>query len=194
MINGYELSDPADVSGERKRVFEKAEQRFGGVPNIVNAFSESPVLAEAMVDLYGMIGKSGLSTVESHVVMQTINVLNECIYCVPAHSTSARAGGVDAQLDDSLRLNQALDDPKLEALRVFTTQLVKQRGHLSNEQFDAFIEAGWTKKTALDVVFLNTVKTLTNYGNHLTGTDLDQKFQAQAWAPAATEALVTDAH
>ncbi len=188
MINGFTLNDPSTVTGEQKVIFEKAEQGFGFVPNIVNGFSESPVLAEAMLDLYGKFSSTSLDPIESHVVLQTINVLNECLYCVPAHSTGARKNGVEESLDESLRKNQPLDDEKLESLRVFTSEMVDQRGHVTGEQFNAFIDAGWSKRAALDVVFFITVKTLTNYGNHITGTDIDEVFQPMEWEPEAAPA------
>lgn len=185
MINGFTLSDPETVTGEQKEVFEKATQGFGFVPNIVNGFSESPVLAEAMLELYSKFGKTSFTPVESHVVLQTINVLNECLYCVPAHSTGARKNGVEESLDESLRKSRPLDDAKLESLRVFTSEMVEQRGHVSGEQFNAFTDAGWTRQSALDVVFFITVKTLTNYGNHITGTDIDEVFRPMEWEPEA---------
>ena len=188
MINGFTLTEPSMAVGKQKAVFERAEQRFGMVPNIVNGFSESTALAEGMLDLYGRFEETGFDTVESHVVLQTINVLNECHYCVPAHSTIARGDGVAVALDESLRKNQPLDDPKLESLRVFTGQMIERRGHVSGEEFGAFIDAGWSKKAALDVVFCITVKTLTNYGNHITGTDIDEVFQPMEWDPVGAGA------
>jgi alkylhydroperoxidase family enzyme len=190
MNNGYTLKDPSNVTGVTKEVFELASERFGGrVPNIVNAFSESPVLANSMIELYSKIGETGFTPTESHVVMQTANVLNQCQYCVPAHSTGARAGGVDAGLDESLRNSQPLDDPKLEALRLFTTSVVVNRGNLSSSEFNSFIDSGWSRKQALDVIFLVTVKTLTNYGNHLTGPDLDDVFESHEWNPVSAASV-----
>lgn len=183
MINGYTITDPSNANESQQQIFEQATQGFGFVPNIVNAFSQSPTLASAMLTLYAKFGETSFDTIESHVILQTINVLNQCLYCVPAHSTGARKGGIDVALDESLRNNQTLDNPKLESLRQFTTQMVEQRGHLSEEQFNTFINAGYTRQAALDVVFFITVKTLTNYGNHITGTDIDDAFKPLEWAP-----------
>ncbi|MBL4591937.1 MAG: carboxymuconolactone decarboxylase family protein [Phycisphaerales bacterium] len=185
MINGYTLTDPANANQAQQEIFEKANKRFGFVPNIVNAFSESPVLAAAMLGLYAKFDDTLFNAVESHVVLQTINVLNECHYCVPAHSTIARNGGVDETLDDALRRNEPLADSKLETLRQFTTQMVQQRGHVSQDQFASFIKAGYTRQSALEIVLFITVKTLTNYGNHITGTDLDEAFKPLEWSPNA---------
>jgi alkylhydroperoxidase family enzyme len=186
MINGYKLTDPASATNQQRDIFAKSENRNGFVPNIVNAFSESPVLANSMLDLYAKFGDTSFDSIESHIVLQTINVLNECLYCVPAHSTMARKGGVDVSLDESLRSNQPIENPKHEALRKFTTHMVEQRGHVNTEEFEDFINAGYSRQAALDVVFLITVKTLTNYGNHITGTDLDDAFEPLEWTPSSS--------
>lgn len=185
MINGYTLTDTSSATDQQREIFERSEKRNGFVPNIINAFSESPVLASSMLDLYSKFGDTSFDSIESHIALQTINVLNQCLYCVPAHSTIARDGGVDVSLDNSLRNNQPISNPRHEALRQFTSQMVEQRGHVSTEQFDAFIDAGYTRKSALEVVFLITVKTLTNYGNHITGTDLDDVFEPLQWTPSS---------
>lgn len=186
MINRYTLSDPSNATGEQKKIFDNASKQFNGrVPNIINAFSESPVLAQAMLDLYAKIGDTGFTPSQAHVVMQTVNILNDCRYCVPAHSTGARAGGVDVSLDESLRNSKSLEDSKLKALRQFTILVVESRARVSAEEFDTFIGAGWTRKNALEVIFLVTIKTLTNYANHLTGTDLDEAFKPLQWTPTS---------
>ncbi|PCI10055.1 carboxymuconolactone decarboxylase [bacterium] len=183
MINGYTITDPSNANESQQEIFEQATQGFGFVPNIVNAFSQSPTLASAMLALYAKFDDTSFDTIESHVILQTINVINQCHYCVPAHSTIARNGGVDDALDDALRNSQPLKDSKLESLRQFAAQMVEQRGHLTEEQFNTFINAGYTRQSALDVVFFITVKTLTNYGNHITGTDIDDAFKPLEWTP-----------
>lgn len=187
MDNGFTLTDPTDANATQQQIFDRATKQFGFVPNIVNAFSHSPVLANAMLDLYGRMGETSFDPVESHIVLQTINVHNRCTYCVPAHSTVARSQGVSADIDDSLRQNQQLDDPKHEALRIFAAQMVIERGHVSEDQVSAFLDAGYTRKHILEIVYLNTVKTLTNYGNHVAGTDLDDAFKPLDWSPQDAE-------
>jgi AhpD family alkylhydroperoxidase len=184
MINGYKLIDPATATGDARKLFERAETGMGFVPNLINSFAESPVTGEVMLDLYAKTSQTGFTPLEVHIVFQAASVLNQCLYCVPAHSTSARKGGVPEELDQSLRANQPLDDPKHEALRAFTEVIVEKRGRATTQQFDDFINAGWTHKAALEVVLLVSIKTLTNYANHLTNTDIDEKFQPQHWRPS----------
>lgn len=183
MNHGFTIADTAQASPEQQQIYDRATKQFGFASNLIRTVSESPVLANAMLDLYARMGETAFEPVESHVVIQTINVQNRCTYCVPAQSASGRRKGIDTEIDNTLRQNASLDDPKLEALRVFTAQLVNERGHVSAEQVRAFFDAGYTKRHVLDIVFLNTVKTLTNYSNHIAGTDLDEVFKPLEWSP-----------
>ena len=185
MINGYTLIDPASATGDARKLFDRAEKGMGFVPNLINTFAESPITGETMLDLYAKTAQTGFTPLEVHIVFQAASVLNQCAYCVPAHSTSGRKGGVPDDLDDSLRESHPLDDPKHEALREFTQIIVEKRGRASGEDFESFLDAGWTRKAALEVVLLVSIKTLTNYTNHLTETDLDEVFKPQKWEPAA---------
>ncbi len=184
MKNGYQLIDPSTATGDVKKLFDRAEQGMGFVPNIINTFAESPITGQTMLDLYAVTSQTGFSPLEVHIVFQAASVENQCLYCVPAHSTSGRKNGVPDDLDNPLRDQHPLSDPKHEALREFTQAIVKKRGNANEQDFNEFIEAGWTRKAALEVVLLVSIKTLTNYANHLTEIDLDDAFKQQEWTPS----------
>lgn len=184
MINGYTLIKKESATGDARKLFDRAEKGMGFVPNLINIFAESPITGETMLDLYAKTSQTGFTPLEVHIVFQAASVQNQCLYCVPAHSTSARKGGVPVELDDSIRNSTPIEDPKLEALRAFTETIVQRRGRATSDEFNDFIEAGWTRKAALEVVLLVSIKTLTNYTNHLTETDLDEVFEPLQWAPS----------
>lgn len=48
-----------------------------------------------------------------------------------------------------------------------------------------FVDAGYLERQVLDIVLALAVKTLSNYSNHLFGTQLDERFAAYEWAPIA---------
>ena len=88
----------------------------------------------------------------------------------------------------AIRNDQPIADPKLEALRVFATAMVDKRGWLADGDVSAFLEAGYSKAQILDVVLAVSLKTLSNYANHITETPLDAAFASQAWQPAKPHA------
>jgi len=59
--------------------------------------------------------------------------------------------------------------------------VVEQRGRVSGKAVDNFISAGYSRSQVLDVVLGVTMKTLSNYANHIIHAPLDSQFQAEAW-------------
>lgn len=76
-----------------------------------------------------------------------------------------------------------MGDAKLDALVVATARLVRQRGWLSDAEKQAFVDAGRTPGQLLEVVAWVSLKTLTNYVNHIVETPVDHEWQKQAWVP-----------
>jgi alkylhydroperoxidase family enzyme len=68
------------------------------------------------------------------VVWQSINVEHACHYCVPAHTGIAAMMKVDEAITEALRNETPLVNPKLEALRTMTLSIVRNRGHVAEEE------------------------------------------------------------
>jgi len=83
---------------------------------------------------------------------------------------------------DAIRAGEPIDDAKLEALRQLTQALVRGRGHAEAE-IAAFVEAGYEPSQVLEVLIGISLKTLSNYTNHIVETPLDDAFAARAWEP-----------
>jgi uncharacterized peroxidase-related enzyme len=189
MINGYTIIDPANTTGEIREQFDQIEQAMGFIPNMFKTLANSPATLGAVREIYNKANETEFSTTERHVVFQAVNVVNKCSYCVPAHSTNARKGDVSVEIDETIRKNSPLEDPKLEALRQFTIKIVERRAQVSVEEFSTFINAGWTRQSALEVLLLVALKTLTNYTNHLADIDLDDAFKPLEWSPETPAAV-----
>jgi alkylhydroperoxidase family enzyme len=58
---------------------------------------------------------------------------------------------------------------------------VRQQGNISQEQLQAFYEAGFTNQQYLDILVGYAQKNMSNYTNHIAKTTVDQSFQAFAW-------------
>jgi len=167
-------------------LLEGAQQKFGFVPNLLGGFAESPTVLQAYLDIGALFDRTSLTPVEQQVVLLATSVENHCIYCVAVHSMLAKhRAKADAAIVDALREQQPLPDKKLDALATFTRALVEQRGKVTGIALDNFIAAGYNRAQVLEVVLGVTMKTLSNYANHIIHAPLDSQFQAEAWnAPA----------
>lgn len=158
-----------------------AKQAYGFVPNLFAGMSESPALLEAYLSLSQIFNKTALSETERQIIMMTANRLNECTYCMAAHSVISQMGGVMQEVITSLREGSKIADPKLEALRVFTIKVAESRGWPTDADIESLIEAGYTRQTVLEVVLGLGLKLLSNYTNHIVQTPLDEAFESQKW-------------
>lgn len=110
----------------------------------------------------------------------------DCCHCVTTHLFVLRLPVVEnSGIIDALRDETPLPSEKLEALRTMTLQTLRQRGWVSNEQQQAFFDAGYAQVNLLEIVLILAQKVLSNYVNHLAHTPVDKPFQAFAWEKKA---------
>jgi len=159
-----------------KEQLAASQKAFQFIPNLHGVFAGSPQALEAYKTLTRLFVQSSLTTEERHIVWLTINVENECDYCIPAHSMLATMDKVPANYINAIRSNEAVGNEKLDALRNFTIQVVQKRGKVSKEDIEAFLAAGYTQQNILDVLLGNAHKTLSNYTNHIANTPVDAAF------------------
>ena len=161
-------------------------QKFGFVPNLIGELAAAPTALRAYVALGQLIEESTFTPVEQQLILLSVSVVNDCHYCVAAHSGGLkRAGFADDQIE-AARDGLSLDDTKLEALRRFTRAVVRNRGHMTDSELQAFLRAGYHKGQVLEVLVGVAMKTISNYTNHIAETPLDTQLQAFAWESEST--------
>ena len=175
------------VAPDGRELLEQVKKNYGFIPNLVGNMVEAPATAKAYSALGTLFGETSFNEAEQQVVMLSVSRFNECTYCVGAHSAIALMQMVPADVVESIRNDEPIADPKLEALRRFTTQVVDQRGVLSEEDTGQFLAAGYGKQQILEVVLGVAMKTISNYTNHIADTELDGAFGAQAWQPPVSD-------
>jgi uncharacterized peroxidase-related enzyme len=153
--------------GSRKNIAE-VQKKYGRIPNFYAVAAESPAAVQAYMSLSDIFQTTALSPAEQNIVILTASVENKCDYCVAAHSRGARMAGVPDDIIKSIADRVALSDPKAEALHRFVTLLVDRRGWLPDADVQAFLGAGYSKSQMLDVMVGVSMKTLSNYINHLS--------------------------
>ncbi len=167
---------------ESRALLEDSKKAFGRVPGLHAAMAEAPALLDGYKQLHKLFAENtSFDKDEITVVWQTINVEHACHYCVPAHTGIAKMMKVDDEITNALRDETALPNERLEALRTFTLQVVRERGFVDDADVQAFLDAGFTKRQVLEVILGVAQKVMSNYTNHIVQTPVDEPMQAFAW-------------
>lgn len=166
-----------------RAVLQKALDQLGFIPNMYARMVNSPGLLNTYLEGYAAFRKeSGFTPQEQEVVFLAISRENGCEYCVSAHSVLADAKShVPAEVTDAIRDDRPIPDPRLAALARFTRVMVAKRGLPSHADVAPFLAAGYSERAILEVVLAISVKTLSNYANHLFHTPLDAMFAGRRW-------------
>lgn len=180
-MNDFPSHDLDTAPDASKPLLEKSQKAFGRLPGLHKVLAESPQAYEGYQLLHKLFTETNFNADELTVVWQAINVENECHYCVPAHTGIAKMMKVSDELTEALRSEKPLSSSKLEALRSFTVQMLRQRGNVSEAQIKSFFDAGYGHRAVLDVILGLAQKTMSNYVNHVAQTPVDEVFQPLAW-------------
>jgi uncharacterized peroxidase-related enzyme len=167
-----------------KELLTVVEKKYGFVPNLLGELSAAPVALKAYVTLSDLLAQTSFSPVEQQLILATVSIANACEYCVAAHSAGLKAAGLADEELDALRNGRRLKGEKLDALRAFVTTIVQNRGWVKQPELHRFLSAGYTREQVLEVLVGISMKTLSNYANHIADTPLDSRFEPFAWEPA----------
>lgn len=178
----FTLHDETTAPKESLPLIEKSQKAFGRLPGLHKVMAEAPALLDGYQQLHALFQNgTSFDKDEITVVWQTINVEHACHYCVPAHTGIAKMMKVDDEITNALRDETPLPSEKLEALRTFTLAMVRGRGNVSDEDVQAFLDAGYTRRQILEIVLGIAQKVMSNYTNHLANTPVDEPMQQFAW-------------
>ena len=164
-----------------KSGFEQLQQAFGVIPNIAAAIADSPKLINSLVCVFQQVHSSSLTEQEIQIVLLTDAVANSCTYAVAFHTVLALQAGVSSEHTGAIRGQRVPADKRLAALSTLAKTLIEKRGHLSEQELDSFIAAGFTKEQVLEVIAIVAASTITNYAGTIANPPLEDPFRQHAW-------------
>jgi uncharacterized peroxidase-related enzyme len=168
-------SAPADSAPALRAL----EQGLGFVPNLAATMAESPTLVNGFVDLRKTLAGGELTGLEREIVALAVSFENDCDYCMAAHSTFALMQKADEDAVSAARAGDEPDDPKLGALYRFARSLIAKRGHVSEHDNEALLDAGYSRVALFEVVAQAGHTTIANFAHIISEAPLDNAFEPQ---------------
>jgi AhpD family alkylhydroperoxidase len=160
-----------EVSAANQVLFETLKKGLGMVPNLYATMAHSEHALGNYLAFQN--GKSSMAGKAREVVNLVVSQVNECQYCLAAHTVVGKMTGLtDAQILE-IRSGKASFDAKLDALARLTKSISGNRGNVDGAVLEAFFAAGWTKENLVDTIVVIGDKTVTNYLHSVTQVPID---------------------
>ncbi|TPV97431.1 MAG: hypothetical protein USCAAHI_03141 [Beijerinckiaceae bacterium] len=154
-------------------LLEGVKKQLGVVPNMFRLISNSPASLESYLGLSGALNKGALPAQTRERIALAIAEINGCSYCLSAHTY---LGKNLAKLDDAeitANRNGASNNPKSDAAVRFAVKVVREHGHVTEDDINAVKSAGYDDAQVIEIVLHVAINTWTNYINEVAKTDID---------------------
>ena len=161
----------ATVSPANQALFDNLQKGLGMVPNLYATFAYSESALPKYLAFQN--AKSSLMGKAREVVNLVTSQVNQCEYCLAAHTALGGMVGFTSEQIIEIRHGRASFDPKLDALARLTKSVVESRGHVDPALVDGFFVAGWTQENLVDAIVIMGDKTVSNYLHGVTQVPVD---------------------
>jgi len=170
-MSTFNVPTREEVSSNNQAIFDNLQKALGFVPNLYATYAHSNTALENYLSFAN--AKTSLSSKEKEVVNLAVSQVNDCIYCLSAHTAIGKMNGfTDAQILE-LRAGKASFDSKLDALARFAKNVTENRGRTDADVLENLLNAGYTKGSVVDIISLVGDKTISNYLHSTTQVPVD---------------------
>ena len=177
-MDQFKSYTPENSEGSAKEILTNVEKKYGFIPSLFNYMAEAPYTIEAYANLTLLLAKTGLSDAQQQVALLAVSHYNDCGFCRVAHQAFGKMNKANEQTLNAIVNNLEIEDATDQALVTMVVAITDQRGWIEQAQLDAFLAAGFTRKNVYDLILIFTIKTLSNYSNHLTKPEANDELKA----------------
>ncbi|MEP3837280.1 MAG: carboxymuconolactone decarboxylase family protein [Algibacter sp.] len=170
-MSTFNVPTREEVSENNQAIFDNLNKALGFVPNLYATYANSDTALENYLNFAK--AKTSLSAKEKEVVNLAVSQVNDCIYCLSAHTAIGKMNGFSDDQILELRAGRASFDNKLDALAKLAKNVTENRGKTEANVLENFFNAGYTKGNLIDTISLVGDKTISNYIHSTTQVPVD---------------------
>ncbi|MDY8138601.1 carboxymuconolactone decarboxylase family protein [Aquimarina sp. 2201CG5-10] len=170
-MSTFNVPTREEVSSNNQAIFDNLNKALGFVPNLYATYAHSETALENYLNFSN--AKTSLSAKEKEVVNLAVSQVNNCIYCLSAHTAIGKMNGFTDQQILELRTGSASFDSKLDVLAKLAKNITENRGRADEGVVNNFLNAGYSKGNLVDTIVLVGDKTISNYLHSTTQVPVD---------------------
>jgi uncharacterized peroxidase-related enzyme len=162
----FPVPDEAELPSDLRRLFAKARERLGFVPNVFRAYSFRPERLSAWFAHFRQLHEptEHLGAADREMVAVVVSSANGCLYCLVAHGAALREELDDPVLGERISFDwrRAGLDPRRTAICEYAEKLTLRPREVTRADLKSLLDVGLTLEEAWDVAEISAMYNLTN--------------------------------
>ena len=180
----FPVPDEGELPGDLQRLFAKARERLGFVPNVFRVYGFRPDRLSAWFNHFRQLHEptERLSAADREMIAVVVSSANGCLYCLVAHGAALRAELDDAVLGERISYDwrRAGLDARHHAICAYAEKLTLRPREVTREDLQSLLDAGLTLEEAWDVAEIAAMYNLTNRMAMATNMLPNEEYSGQA--------------
>lgn len=160
------------VDAASQGIFDNLKKALGTVPNLYATIGYSSNALGAYLTYSQATDNGVFNKKEAEAIKLAVSEVNECAYCLAAHTALAKLNGFTEEETLALRA-ASISDQKLKVITQLAKEIAQEKGKASEEAKQAFFEAGYDEKALIDLLAIVVDITFTNFAHRLTQVPVD---------------------
>ena len=171
-MNKLKVLKSEQASPKARELFEVIAKKYGKVPNLYAVVANSPIALKAVLNFGDTLGSGEFSAKEAEAIALVVAQVNDCQYCLAAHTAAGKMMGFSEEETFSIRSGTS-DDSKIGALVALAREITVSRGWPAQELVDDFFAAGFSKAALVELIGFVSLNVFKNYLNHIADAPID---------------------
>jgi len=151
------------LSVESQTILESIEKKMGKIPNLYTTIGYSSSALKAMLETEAALSHdSSFTAKEREAINLIVSQVNNCDYCLAAHTTIAKMRGFTEEETIAIRKTEFADS-KLNSAVKLAKSIAENKGAAEDSALQNFFEAGYDEKALIELTALIALRSFTNY-------------------------------
>ena len=180
----FEVPEEHDLPEGLRKLFAKAREQLGFVPNVFRTYAFRPERLSAWFSHYRMLHEptEQLSAADREMIAVVVSAANGCLYCLVSHGAALREELDDPVLGERISYDwrRAGLDPRRAAICTYAERLTREPRLVDAEDLEHLLEAGLTPAEAWDVIEITAMYNFTNRLAMATNMLPNEQYSAMA--------------
>jgi len=180
----FPVPDEDELPSDLQRLFAKARERLGFVPNVFRVYSFRPQRLSAWFGHFRQLHEptERLTAADREMIAVVVSAANGCLYCLVAHGAALREELGDPVLGERVSYDwrRACLDARRAAICAYAEKLTLRPREMTCADLRTLLDAGLTLGEAWDVAEIAAMYNLTNRMAMATNMLPNPEYSAQS--------------